>query len=285
MSLKHRTHVEYGRDIGPRLTQFIQSQRDSEFEAALGDAFSFYSFIFEDFRAEADRHQDIFDKIGVMLVELQDVFRGLLLGQAALSPVVLAALTRVALEVRINLKLILSREAPGEWADRYMRFASVSTLAHDNGKPQGERRLRQAEVEKTLRECAEWVQKREDGSVTFNFNWTADKRFDSVKRIAGEVGLLSDYENTYAVTSEYVHGTYLLMNAYRGPEGVRSVGQLPACKMMTFLGMSHCMYALHDAAQFFGVPLDDETFVLVRYRVREACRELLVATPKQDSGR
>ncbi len=277
MSLKHRNAAEYEADVGPRLREFIDGQRDRVFEKAVSDAFAFFAFVTEDFRAKAQANVDIYDRIGIMLVELLDAFRGLLQGQAALSPVTIAALTRVALEVRMNLEFILSQANAAVWADRYQRYAQVSKLAHDNRKAPGERRLTGAEVAEIRRLCPEWVKDRPDGTYKLNLNWTADAQFDSLRKIATQVGLSSDYENTYAATSEYVHGTYLLVNAYRGPEGIGPVGSVAKCKQMTFLGVSHCLRALRATCTFFQVPLDPLAFAQVREAMREACRELLDA--------
>lgn len=280
MSLTHRNHVEYAAAVAPRLQKFIDGQRDRKFELALGGAFSLYSFITEDFRAKATANLEIYDCIGVMMVEVQDAFRGILHGQASLSPVTLAALTRVALEVRFNLEFIVSRDDPAVWADRYKRYGQVSTLAHDVGKPSDQRRLSEEEVARIRRACGEWVRERPEGGLKFNFNWTADSRFDSLKKIAAAVGLTPDYESTYSVTSNYVHGTYLLINAYHGPQGIGPVGGVGKCKQMAFLGANHCLSTMKAACAFFGVPLDDLVYALAREAMREACRDLLDGAAK-----
>lgn len=275
MSLRHKDYREFGREQGALLREFISRQREREFSEALNDAFWFYAFVFEDFAEKATKNRALFSNIGVMLVEVHDLFRGVVEGQEALSPVILGSLSRIALEVRCNLKLILTRDDPAVLADRYMRFGRVSTLAHDLKMPEEKRRLSEQVVNDTVRDCAEWIAKRPDGTLKINLNWTAEGRFDSLKKIAAEIGFVSDYETTYSATSQFVHGTYLLVNAYRGPTGIWPVGEVPRCKQLAFIGSSHCMHILNESASFFGVPLDQDAFMTLRGRLMDSCRELL----------
>jgi len=253
----------------------LNKRRDLQFEAALGRALSFYAFVFEDFGQKASKNKELFPKLGIMLVELQDAFRGILLGQASLSPVVLASLARISLEVRANLEFVFTRQEPGFWADRYKRYAEADRLAHDLAKEPGKRLLDEAEIERIKELCPEWVHTTRKGELKVLHYWTADESYRSVKSIAGAVGLAHDYQSIYSVTSTFVHGSYLLVTAYRDGDSIRPVGGLKLCKQLAFLAAHHCLSALREASSFFGVALDELALGEVQAGLRSSCRELL----------
>jgi hypothetical protein len=224
MSLRYKTFDEYRNAVAPHLDAMIAARRDPECEDVLAHAFLLFSFVIEDMQAKATKNKEILNQIGIMLVELQDVLRGVVHGMNVVSPVVIAALLRVAFEVRCNLQFIFSRPDPGLFADRYRRFARVSELAYDESLAPEQRLIKPQTRQDILKACAEWITVKPNGELHFGHNWTHQKEFRSVKQRAEALGLASDYRAAYAATSQYVHGTALLWNGYRGPDGSRDRG-------------------------------------------------------------
>src|SRR2546430_249121 len=134
MSLRHKNHMEYAQAVGPRLDQFINQQRDPAVEAALAEGFFLFSFVMEDFKEKATKNADLFLKIGIQLITMQDALRMLHVAVAGLSTVTVATLTRVALEHYCKLKFIITSDNPALYADRYERFAQIERLIHDSVK-------------------------------------------------------------------------------------------------------------------------------------------------------
>jgi hypothetical protein len=77
LSLRHRNYQEYAADIGTKLNQFLEQQRDRVFEAVLWDAIMLFAFTLQDVEAKAKRHVPILQKVGIMLVALNDTLRGI----------------------------------------------------------------------------------------------------------------------------------------------------------------------------------------------------------------
>src|SRR3954464_9893150 len=126
----HKNYHDYANELAPRLDRHIDQLRDRVFEGLLGEAVMLFSFTLENMESKAQRHGDILTMIGVIPVAMNDVLRGLQAGQANLSPMTVAALTRIALELRAYVLFIISRKDPKLYADRYSRFRDVETLLH-----------------------------------------------------------------------------------------------------------------------------------------------------------
>lgn len=257
MSLTHKTFDDYRNAIVGHLDNVIASRKDPECELVLAHAFLLYSFVIEDMQAKSKKNREILDKTGIMLVELQDVLRGIVHGMDAVSPVVLATLLRVSFEIRCNLRFIMTRRDPALYADRYRRFARLSELAYDDSLP-AEKRLLKAETRADIvKTCGEWITTKPDGDLHFGHNWTAEKQFGSLKKRAEILGFADEYRASYSATSQYVHGTALLFNAYRGPDGaIGPIGNTAPCRRMALLAARHGMRAMREAARFFGLPLN-----------------------------
>ena len=78
MSQKFKDHFEYARQLALLLDAALAKQRDGKFETALGEAYFLFSFLMLDFQGKATLHADLFEILGIMLVELEDVLRGIL---------------------------------------------------------------------------------------------------------------------------------------------------------------------------------------------------------------
>lgn len=263
MSLTYKTFDEYRNAIAPHLDAVIASRRDPECELVVAHAFLLFSFVIEDMQAKATKNKEILDKIGIMLVELQDVLRGLVHGMNVVSPVVLGALLRVSFEVRCNFQFIVTRSDPALFADRYKRYGRVSELEHDLSLPPEERIVKPGTREDILKTCAEWITTKANGDLRFGHDWTLQNEFSSLKKRADALGLASDYLKVYGATSQFVHGTALLWNGYRGPDGtVGPIGTTGQCRWMAMLAAMHCMNVVQDAASFFGFECDQREYDL-----------------------
>jgi len=278
MSLKHKTHHDYAADVGPKLQQFIEQQRDRPFENVLGEAFMLFSWVMEDFEAKTKTTQqkEMFKKLGIILIEMQDALRGLHAGQVDLSAVTVAALARIIFELRCNLRFIFTRKDPALYADRFNRFAGIEKLVHDDRKLAGQRMLSPAERDRIQKDCPEWIKRKKSGEIRYDLNWTADPQFDSFKKIAEAAGLLTEWEIMYDVTSKFVHGSPLLVNGYRSPNGhVGPIGRPDHVKQTSAIGAKWAIDALMDAARFFGVPFERFTQAQWWARLIAASKELL----------
>lgn len=262
MSLTHKSFDEYRKAVAPRLDEEIAARRDTECEIVLAHAFLLFSYVIEDMQSKATKDRAILDTIGIMLVELQDVLRGVVHGMGAVSPVVLGSLLRVAFEVRCNFEFITSRAEPARYADRYSRFGRVSELAHDEQLPPDQRRVKPETRAEIVAECGEWIRIKTGGGLHFDHDWNAEKEFSNLKKRALAIGLADDYLKVYGATSQYVHGTMLLWNGYRGPDGkVGPLGSTAPCRRMALLAVYHCMHTLRTAAEFFGLPFDEAEYL------------------------
>lgn len=277
MSLNDKNHLEYAQRVGPLLDQFVNQQRDLPVEAVLVEGFFLASFVMEDFKAKATKNAELFDKLGIQLITMQDALRMLHVAVAGLSTVTVATLTRVVLEQRAKLKFIFTREDPALYADRFERFGQVERLIHDSTKEDGAKMISPAELERIGKLCPEWIVTKENKKKRrpvvngFWSNWTADERYTSIRAVAEAAGMLDEYETTYAMTSKFVHGSSLLENLYRGPQGnIGPVGQPVHCKRMAFLAVKNALDAVKEAAQFFGVPWNDDHCAEWKYRLLEA---------------
>lgn len=281
MSQTFKDHFEYAQQLSGVLDAALAKQRDVKFEAALGEAYFLFSFVMLDFQSKATLHADLFELLGIMLVELEDVLRGILHGQSVLSPVILATLCRVALEVRCNLRFIFSRKDPALYAGRYFKYS----LAERGTFPDTTlgSAISKEEREWIVASCPEWFGA--DGKKKSRLTWTAEADFNSIKKVAIEVGHHQDYETVYALTSKYVHGSATLIGPYGGPDGeIGPLGQPSQCKQMAYLAVNYCMESLRDATKFFGVPLDAAAFSQWQERLAAASPELepaFVPRPKE----
>jgi uncharacterized protein DUF5677 len=273
LSLRHRNYQEYAADIGTKLNQFLEQQRDRVFEAVLWDAIMLFAFTLQDVEAKAKRHVPILQKVGIMLVALNDTLRGILIAQAKLCPMALATLARVAVEVRANLTFIATSEDPALYADRYERYAQVEKLNHDQRR--SNLQLSTAEGEDVAARCAQWIKGKDpDGHFKLLLTWTADPRFKKLRQIAVAVGMQDDYDKLYDVTSKYVHGSRLMVHGYTWPDGYRALGEPKRCKQMASLACLSCMRALRTACAFFQVPLDPDSYGSWLERFLQVCEDI-----------
>jgi hypothetical protein len=274
VSLKHKDHAEYNRDVGPRLAAFIQQQRDRAFEDVLGEAFMLFSWVMEDFKQKAKHHTELFEKIGIILMEMQDCVRGLQVAHASLSPATLAALTRIIMELRWNLRLILKSKDPALYAGRFDRFGEIEKLINDLKKPDNAKMVSAVERERIKKLCPEWIKTKKNGTTWYDTNWTCEEEFNSVAKIARATGCGDEYDVMYAVTSKYMHGSPLLLNGYRWPDGhIKPIGHPERCKGLAATAAKWAIDTLMDAATFFGVPFEKFTQALWWARLVEAIPE------------
>ena len=259
--------------------RLLAERRDSEFEKALHRAFLLYTYVFDDCTARATKNKDVLAKTGVMLIEVQDALRGLLQGMTTLSPVILSMLLRVVIEIRCNLRFILTRKDPLVYADRFFRYGRFSAVAHDETNPGRRRLVTPAERDKILRESSEWITTRPNGTLKFRFNWTGDPQFATLKQIAKEAGLEDRYVSAYSATSQIVHCTVLATNHYSNDGLFGPVGDTRFCKRLASLAALDAMFTIREAADFFGLPYDKDEFQGGATGILAACRDLDLPPP------
>jgi hypothetical protein len=269
VSTRHTNYAEYWNELSPLLNSFIESQRDHRFETALTHAFAYFSFVTEEFPEKVQRNRELLQKLTALFVIAQDAFRGLGPAMAALSPVSLAALTRIALEARVNLRYIATSTDPAFWADRFHRYARVEKLIrHDARLPDDQIVFPEAELQAIRANCREWI--KPNGKI--RKCWTADDR--NLHDLAEETGLVEEYVTMYGATSKFVHASAIVANAYSGPNGVGPIGRPAQCRALASLGAGYCLHLLEDGCELFGVSLDKRELTMVSFQLAaEGARE------------
>jgi len=247
----HRTYADYAQAVGQQLQSHLEKLRDHPFEESLLEAVLLYSFTIEGMEAKASNHVQVLKRVGVILVALNDVLRGILAAQQNLCPMALATSARVATELAAKLRFIVTGPDPEKYSDRYWRHQQIEKLLHDQRKPKP--RLTKAEVDSILARCPEWIRKKSDGSHRLSDNWTAESQFDSLAKVAKAADMADDDERLYSVTSKYVHGSPLMAHGYREGASIGALGDPKRCKQMASLGALQCMVALRVACEFFGI--------------------------------
>lgn len=269
---KHLDVAAYWKDVAPRLAAHIESQRNRDVEDFIAHSFALYSFVQEDFAAEATQNQSLLKHMGIMLVHVHDVLRGLMVAQAHLSPVTSAALLRIALEVRCNQLFIIKSPDPAKFADRFSRYADIERLLREEYAPPGTPSLLSPAEEQRIRTtCTEWFKGK--GRVQVK-HWTAEEKFRSLKSLADAVGLSDEYLKVYNIGSKFVHGSVLLENVYSRSGRMGALSNPVLSSQLSLLAASHCVHIIREAAAFFGVPLSDDDYLA--WQVKAArCFQLL----------
>lgn len=278
MSLRYKNHHAYMLELGPRLHDLLEKERDLPFEAAVSEGMWLCMYWFEDFEKKLQQHHALWPKLGMPLLATVDAVRGVLSGQAELSILTVATLARVILELRFNFTFIVTRDDPAKYADWFVRFESAQRLQHDERAPK--RRFSEKERAELMEQGREWVRTGKDGELQFEQYWfRADKTLgqrSSLGTIAKKCDLGNEYEQVYASTSKFVHGNTLMRAAYRGEKGnLMPVGQPLHSKRFSFLGAHHAVETMAKACSFFGVPIDIDAKAEWTHRLIEASRDAL----------
>lgn len=249
---KHLDVQAYWNDVGPRLAGYLKVKRNAQVEDCLRHALALFSFIQETFVADATKNQTILKHTGIMLVHVHDVIRGLVSAQADLSPVSVAALLRIALEVRCNHLFIIKSNTPEMYAERFSRYASVERILREEYAPPGTPSLLSQAAEQEIRKtCGEWF--KSSGKVSVK-HWTAEDNYKTLKALADKVGLSAEYSTMYSIASKFIHGSALLENMYSQQGGLGALVDPQRCSNMSLLAAMQCIKLLQEAAVFYGVP-------------------------------
>ena len=238
--------LAYWNEIKDRLRAEVNKRIMPEVDQAVLFSIAWFSCVQETFLERATKHQDWVGNLGAALVHIQDVLRGVLAGYREQSPVTLAAMHRIALEVRCTMAFILRSEEPRKYADRWWRYMDVQRYLYDLPKRPEEKMISPAEKSRIESTCTELF---EDGKVRIKY-WTADPSSSKFRVIAERVGMLEDYQTMYELTSTFVHGSALLRNAYR----TGCVGIAADNARQALFPCKHAIEMLIEMADFFGVP-------------------------------
>jgi hypothetical protein len=269
---KHLDVAAYWKDVAPRLDAHINGQRNRDVEDFVAYSLALYSFVQENFVAEATQNQSLLKHTGIMLVHVHDVLRGLTVAQVHLSPVTSAALLRIALEVRCNQLFIIKSPDPAKYADRFERYAGIERLLREEYAPPGTPSLLSPAEEQRIRTtCTEWFNNK--GKVQVK-HWTAEEKFKSLKSLADAVGLSDEYLKVYAIGSKFVHGSSLLENLYSRNGRMGALSNPRLCSQLSTLAASHGVHMIREAAAFFGVPSFDDDYLVWQAKAAR-CFQLL----------
>lgn len=268
---KDMDHIDYWNRVSPRLLRYVQDQRDQAFDQVLLEALALYSFITEGLKTKATKNSESVEKLGSMVVLTQDILRGLIASHRELSPVSLAALNRIAIEIHINLRFITGSSDPIKYADRYFRFQEIEKLIHDEKRLDPDLSMlpagKKEEIKKT---CPEWI----EPTGKLKTYWTAESALRKVIDIAKAAGLEGEYRGMYSMTSKFIHGSAIVTSLYSGPRGVNAIGQRAFCKRLASITLDYCTNILKDLCSFFGVTYDRTALTHWRLRKMEACKDV-----------
>lgn len=242
----------YWENVGPRLSAFIDQHRDRKMEECIVHALAMYSYVQEHLTIEATSNIEVLKRVGILLVLAQDALRGLVGAQRDLSPVAIACLARNVFETRCNLLYIYKSGDPLKWADRFQRYIGVEKVLHDDARPSEARTLlRDGELEQIRSNSPEWFDNR--GRVKVK-HWTADKRLQSLRALATEVGLQTEYHTLYSVGSKFMHGSPMLVNLYSRGDSIGALVDPALCSRLSSLGVRMGVHLLREAVEFHGAP-------------------------------
>jgi hypothetical protein len=240
----------YWNSIQGRLLAEVQRRVIPEIDQSVLFSIAFFSCVQETFLDRATQHREWVGNLRPALVHIQDVLRGILAGYREQCPATLAAMHRIALEVRCTVAFILRHTEPAKQADLWWRYMDVQRYLYDLHRAPEDRLVSPAEKTRIETSCTEWFK---DGKVRVKY-WTADPGISTFRVVAEKVGMLSDYRTMYALTSTFVHGAALLRNAYRaGCAGVPADNARQA-----LMACGHAIRMLLEMADFFGVPYEQD---------------------------
>ncbi len=251
---KHTDVNTYWAAIAPELRRHIDGHRLPEVENTLMHGLALFSFAQEGMSSSISKNHECFRNTSIMLVLMQDILRGLWAAQTELSPVATAALFRTAFELRCNFLFISTHTDPQKFASRYARYRHIERILHEEHRPApGESILSENEERQIRRLCPEWFGPNGQGRVRVA-HWTAEKDLKSLKTLAQQVGLQTQYHMMYSLGSKFIHGSSLLENIYSGHGGIGAVANLTTCSEMSLLAIDSCMDFLSDVQSFYGLP-------------------------------
>jgi hypothetical protein len=187
-----------------------------------------------------------------MLVETQDLLRGIVACHRAMTLAPLALLVRTSFEIHCNLRYVIRSSDPARMADLFDRFGKVEKItgmkasaATPDPSP--------ADWDNLKRECPEWFDSK-TGKIVDQPHWTTEKT--NLRKMASSPGidLESDYVALYKTTSKFTHASPLVANMYRKANGLQCIPSSEQNSQFGLLGAHNCLKILEEFIDFFGVP-------------------------------
>ena len=211
-------------------------------------------FSIEEIDKKITKNREVYPRLDVPLVVTVDLCRASLNSYRCLSIASVALTLRAALEVHANLKFIVRSDDPTMYADRYCRFLRIETLMHRRRSKNLSTPSAQEEAQ-ILDENPEWRDK-ETGKLVKRPHWTGIDGY-TFESVARKVGLSSDYDSMYVMTSKFSHGSSLLLNMYRKSGALTLVPCPEDCMRLSMMATNYCMDTFREYADFFGIPFPD----------------------------
>lgn len=104
--------IDYWNKLSPRMEEHIESHRIDKAEEYIRKSFALFSYTTEEIATKVTIHPDLFSKIYVLIVELQDLLRSILINQQQQLLASSALNLRTSFEISCNLEFIYKHDDP-----------------------------------------------------------------------------------------------------------------------------------------------------------------------------
>lgn len=269
MTKKHSNWESYWKDIQPRLNHFVTNERLADVEKYLSSSLGFFSFVTEDLETKVTKNQDLITVTFPLIVELQDILRGVFLSQSNLLVSTSAFQLRAAFEIRCNLKYIFLHADPKMVATRlsnYFRYEQiVGSRLSPNLKYEG------IAVERSFAlEHPYWA--KPDGLLKDNTTWNGEGM--DLKKICDEIGLSAEFFTNFKITSKFIHGSPIVKNLYTSEKGIHCIASSRNVAFFTLMCALHIGRCLKEYCNFFGIEFSEIEYLEIELMLLAAQKSL-----------
>jgi hypothetical protein len=252
--------VNYWNSLAPSLEKHIEKHRIPEAESYIVKSFGFFSYVTEEISTKVTNHKELFAKVYVLIVELQDLLRSTLIAQQQLLLATSALNLRTAFEISCNLEFIYQHDNPEVMMQRmedFFRYEKIvgSRLSRFmDSVPEDE--------EKAFADKHPFWKNNRTGLLKDTATWNGEGL--GFKQVAEKIGKEKEYVEIYKISSKFVHGSPVVINMYRSRWGTNC---LTTPDRMTNMNMMCChtiMEALMSFCNFFGVPFSEVDYRMIQ---------------------
>lgn len=252
--------VKYWDRVSVGLEEHINKNRIPEAEEYILKSFGFFSYMTEDISTKVTKYSDIFHKIYVLILELQDILRSTLINQQQLLLATSALNFRTAFEIAINLEFIYQHKNPEELIQRIEDFFTYEKIV-------GSRLSKHLdsfseEKEKEFADKHIYWKNKKTGLLRDSAQWNGEGL--SFKDIVIKLGREQEYYEIYKTTSKFAHGSPVIMNMYRTSTGMGCLTPPDRMSNMTIMCCHTIMEALMSFCNFFGVEFNEVDYRIIQ---------------------
>jgi hypothetical protein len=244
------------------VSQFIESRAEKDVTNFLQVSYGFFSFYTENLKNKATKNISHWDDASLFLLYIHDCMRALIPLHKYIHMSPAAFTVRSILESWITARYIFLE--PSLRFSLYRRFEEIEKyIAFKNGA-----------YKEMTEEDAEQIRK--NNPEYFHLNnktkeeepkhyWTIKKI--TLKQMAIDVGLKSEYDQTYSIASIFTHCSSILRNSYIGEGGLSPIPLNDQTTVLTLLGSQFGLRFLEDFYNFFGIEFPSDQLGVVNLQL------------------